>query len=401
MTPLLATLLVTAPAAFAVGRGAPPAPLRPRPRRGRRPGGVESRSLLLSFGLLFVLQNGAPADLERRPQGIQLPRRPRARSSAPSSPPTASWRRRWPSGSHLAFYVYPPPSLAGKAMRALMQEPDGARLVGIDVHAPARRAASARASRCRRSPGRWSACCSSSRPSSGLPYTVTALVVVIAGRARQRARQPRWARCSSGSSRRPPCYVTASDIRVIASYAVLVADPDPPAVRPLWPLRLASGGRAGRRSRAVLAAPPPAALVGCVRALARARDPGRHRARRGVGAVLRADLAVPLARHRRVLRRGRVRDARSRAPGSPWPLPVAGGRGGGGRLMALLVGVLALRLRGPYFAVFTFGLAELAKHSLIWYETERHRHRRAPDPRAPGAARLYYTVLVIAGARRR
>src|SRR5437870_9865605 len=42
-----------------------------------------------------------------------------------------------------------------------------------------------------------------------------------------------------------------------------------------------------------------------------------------------------------------------------WPLPVLVGAGVGAA-MALVVGVLALRLRGPYFAVFTFGLAELA-----------------------------------------
>ena len=51
-----------------------------------------------------------------------------------------------------------------------------------------------------------------------------------------------------------------------------------------------------------------------------------------------------------------------------WPLPVVAGAVVGAGL-ALIVGALALRLRGPYFAIFTFGLAELAKHVLIWYET--------------------------------
>lgn len=36
--------------------------------------------------------------------------------------------------------------------------------------------------------------------------------------------------------------------------------------------------------------------------------------------------------------------------------------------LALLVGALTLRLRGVYFAVFTFGLVELIKHLLLWYE---------------------------------
>jgi len=36
--------------------------------------------------------------------------------------------------------------------------------------------------------------------------------------------------------------------------------------------------------------------------------------------------------------------------------------------MALLVGGLTLRLKGIYFAIFTFGLVELIKHLLLWYE---------------------------------
>jgi len=36
--------------------------------------------------------------------------------------------------------------------------------------------------------------------------------------------------------------------------------------------------------------------------------------------------------------------------------------------LALLVGALTLRLRGIYFAMFTFGLVELIKHFWLWYE---------------------------------
>jgi branched-chain amino acid transport system permease protein len=36
--------------------------------------------------------------------------------------------------------------------------------------------------------------------------------------------------------------------------------------------------------------------------------------------------------------------------------------------LALLVGALTLRLRGVYFTVFTFGLVELIKHLMLWYE---------------------------------
>lgn len=36
--------------------------------------------------------------------------------------------------------------------------------------------------------------------------------------------------------------------------------------------------------------------------------------------------------------------------------------------LALLVGALTLRLRGIYFAIFTFSLVELIKHLLLWWE---------------------------------
>ena len=78
-----------------------------------------------------------------------------------------------------------------------------------------------------------------------------------------------------------------------------------------------------------------------------------------------------------------------------WPLPVVAGAAVGA-MLALVVGALALRLRGPYFAIFTFGLAELAKHVLIWYETRVTgtvgRLLLAP----PGPWTLYYTVLGLA-----
>jgi branched-chain amino acid transport system permease protein len=80
---------------------------------------------------------------------------------------------------------------------------------------------------------------------------------------------------------------------------------------------------------------------------------------------------------------------------APWPLPVLAG-GLVGALMATGVGGLALRLRGPYFAIFTFGLAELTKHVVIWYETAVTGTvgRLILAPPAPWT--LYYTVLALA-----
>ena len=78
-----------------------------------------------------------------------------------------------------------------------------------------------------------------------------------------------------------------------------------------------------------------------------------------------------------------------------WPLPVLAGAAVGAA-MALVVGVLALRLRGPYFAVFTFGLAELAKHAVIWYETSVTGTVGRLILAPPGPWALYYTVLSVA-----
>jgi aldehyde dehydrogenase (NAD+) len=78
-----------------------------------------------------------------------------------------------------------------------------------------------------------------------------------------------------------------------------------------------------------------------------------------------------------------------------WPLPVLAGAAAGG-LLALPVGVLALRLRGPYFAILTFGLTELVRHAVVWYES----HITATIGRVvvlPLDRRtLFWTLLVIA-----
>jgi branched-chain amino acid transport system permease protein len=79
-----------------------------------------------------------------------------------------------------------------------------------------------------------------------------------------------------------------------------------------------------------------------------------------------------------------------------WPLPVLAG-GAVAAALAAIVGALALRLRGPYFAVFTFGLAELVKHVLIWYETRVTGTVGRLLLTPPGPWTLYYTVLALLG----
>jgi branched-chain amino acid transport system permease protein len=55
--------------------------------------------------------------------------------------------------------------------------------------------------------------------------------------------------------------------------------------------------------------------------------------------------------------------------GKALPLPAVIGIGGlAGFCLALLVGTLTLRLRGIYFAIFTFGLVMLIEHFLLFWE---------------------------------
>jgi branched-chain amino acid transport system permease protein len=54
----------------------------------------------------------------------------------------------------------------------------------------------------------------------------------------------------------------------------------------------------------------------------------------------------------------------------PWPvlLMMAGGLGGG---VALLIGICTLRLSGMYFVIFSFGVAELTRQLVTWYEATK------------------------------
>jgi branched-chain amino acid transport system permease protein len=55
--------------------------------------------------------------------------------------------------------------------------------------------------------------------------------------------------------------------------------------------------------------------------------------------------------------------------GKTLPLPAVIAMGGlASFCLALLIGALTLRLRGIYFTIFTFGLNELIKNLLLWYE---------------------------------
>ncbi|MGH8632216.1 MAG: aldehyde dehydrogenase family protein, partial [Burkholderiales bacterium] len=65
-------------------------------------------------------------------------------------------------------------------------------------------------------------------------------------------------------------------------------------------------------------------------------------------------------------------------------------------VLALVVGLLSLRLRGPYFAILTFGLSELIRHLVTWYEFNQIGTRGRLLLASPDLHTIYYGVLVIA-----
>ena len=81
--------------------------------------------------------------------------------------------------------------------------------------------------------------------------------------------------------------------------------------------------------------------------------------------------------------------------GKALPLPVVVAMGGVSSFcLALLIGALTLRLRGVYFTIFTFGLNELIKNLLLWYEVNitgtRGRFVIVVDNKT-----IYYGMLII------
>jgi branched-chain amino acid transport system permease protein len=81
----------------------------------------------------------------------------------------------------------------------------------------------------------------------------------------------------------------------------------------------------------------------------------------------------------------------------PWPVVVlSGGLVAAG--FAGLVGGAILHLRGAYFAVLTFGLAELVRHAITYVEKSAFRTVGRVLTVTPDATTVYVTVLLVAGA---
>ncbi len=80
------------------------------------------------------------------------------------------------------------------------------------------------------------------------------------------------------------------------------------------------------------------------------------------------------------------------------PLPVGVALGGIiAALFALAVGYPVLRVRGPYFVILTFGLAELVKYTVINIEAALGKFGRLMLG-APGLPALYWSMLGLAAA---
>ena len=217
VNPLL-TLLVTGPAAFVAGLVLHRLLYARVVAESESREALESRSLLLSFGLLFVLQNAAlllwSADLKGYSY-LSTPFRVLG-TVFPANRVVAACVA---LGLSVGFYLVLQRSLMGKAVRALMQEPEGAQLVGIDVNrlhglcfgiGIAMSAVT----------GSLVSMLFELTPFIGLPYTVTALVVVILG-GLGNVMGSLLGGLLLGLVETASVYLVASDVRIIASYAVL------------------------------------------------------------------------------------------------------------------------------------------------------------------------------------
>ena len=81
----------------------------------------------------------------------------------------------------------------------------------------------------------------------------------------------------------------------------------------------------------------------------------------------------------------------------PWPLVIAGGAITAAAFAAL-AGLAILHLRGTYFAVLTFGMSELVRHTITYGEKQYAGTVGRVLTVVPSNVTVYYTVLVVAAA---
>jgi branched-chain amino acid transport system permease protein len=214
----LVSLAVTGPAVFAAGVGVHALLYRRLLRQERTREELEANSLLISFGLLFIIQNGAlllwSADIRGyqyldgpvRMLGTVFPAN-RAAAFAMAAVVTA------------LLLLFLRRTMLGAAVRALMQDPVGARLMGIDVprvHALCFGLGVGLAA----VSGSLLSMLFELTPFVGLPYTITALVVIILGGLGS-VGGSLLGGLLLGVVESLGVYFTAPDLRMVISYAVL------------------------------------------------------------------------------------------------------------------------------------------------------------------------------------
>ena len=79
----------------------------------------------------------------------------------------------------------------------------------------------------------------------------------------------------------------------------------------------------------------------------------------------------------------------------PWAFTVAAGAAVAG-LVAVVMGAAVLHLRGTYFAVLTFGMTELIRHAVTYWEKQVTGTVGRVLLEVPSRDTVYFTVLAIA-----
>ncbi len=79
----------------------------------------------------------------------------------------------------------------------------------------------------------------------------------------------------------------------------------------------------------------------------------------------------------------------------PWPLVILGGAAVA-TLVAVVMGAAVLHLRGTYFAVLTFGMTELIRHAITYFEKQISGTVGRVLMEVPSNQVVYLTVLAIA-----
>ena len=217
MDPLV-SVLVAGPVVFAAGTALHALLYRRLTRQERTREELEAGSLLVSFGLLFILQNGALLIWSADLRGYQYLDRP-LRLLGTVFPTNRVVAFGMAAAVTALLFLFLRATLAGAAVRALMQDPVGARLVGVRV---------ARVHALCFGLGVGLAAVSGSllsmlfelTPFVGLPYTITALVVIILGGLGS-VGGSLLAGLLLGVVESLGVYFTAPDLRMVISYAVL------------------------------------------------------------------------------------------------------------------------------------------------------------------------------------